>query len=53
VPEACARKAHANLRLFVNNFIAEEGRALEERDLIISLVSQIINSDRWQRILKE
>lgn len=52
VLEVCTKKAPINLELFVDNVIAGEGRAPEEKDQVINLVSQIIESDLWQRMLK-
>lgn len=52
VLEVCAKKSPANLELLVENIIAEEGRAPEEKEQVLELVEQILQSPLWQRMMK-
>jgi len=52
VLEVCAKKTPDNLGLLVENIIAEEGRAQEEKDQILALVGKILQSPLWRRMLK-
>lgn len=52
VLEACAKRVPANLELLLENVIAEEDRAPEEKEQILTLVNEILKSSLWQRMLK-
>lgn len=52
VLEVCAKKTPTNLGLMVENIIAEEGRAPEEKGQVLNLVEKILQSPLWQRMLK-
>ncbi len=52
VLEACVKKVPANLELFIENVMAEEGRVPEEKEQVLSLVKEIMQSTIWQRMLR-
>ncbi|MEW6171728.1 MAG: PD-(D/E)XK nuclease family protein [Bacillota bacterium] len=52
VLEACARKTPANLNLFIENVLAEEGRHPSEKDEVSALINEILDSPLWQRMLR-
>lgn len=52
VLEACAVRMPANIELFVDNIMAEEGRSAGEKDEVIVLVNQVVRSGLWERMLK-
>jgi ATP-dependent helicase/nuclease subunit A len=52
VLESVVKKVPANLDLFVDNVIAEEDRAPEEKEQVLSLINKIMQSTIWQRMLQ-
>ncbi|NLI12628.1 MAG: hypothetical protein GX425_08395 [Peptococcaceae bacterium] len=52
VLEACVKRVPANLELFIENVMAEEGRVPEEKEQVLSLVKEIMQSTIWQRMLQ-
>lgn len=52
VLEVCAQQRPSNLDPFVEKVLAEEGRPLEEKEEVITLVNEIAGSPLWQRMLK-
>lgn len=52
VLEACARKTPANLDLFIENVLAEEGRHPSEKDEVSALIGDILDSPLWRRMLR-
>lgn len=52
VLESVVKKVPANLDLFVENVIAEEDRAPEEKEQVLSLINKIMQSTIWKRMLQ-
>jgi ATP-dependent helicase/nuclease subunit A len=52
VLESSVKKAPVNLELFIENVLAEEGRAQEEKEQVLTLINKIMQSSIWQRMLR-
>ncbi|OPZ74155.1 MAG: ATP-dependent helicase/nuclease subunit A [Firmicutes bacterium ADurb.Bin456] len=52
VLESSIKKVPANMELFIENIIAEEGREPEEKVQVLSQIKKIMQSTIWQRMLK-
>ncbi|HPZ43889.1 MAG TPA: UvrD-helicase domain-containing protein [Bacillota bacterium] len=52
VLESSVKKAPVNLELFIENVLAEEGRAPEEKEQVLKLVKRIMQSTIWRRMLR-
>jgi ATP-dependent helicase/nuclease subunit A len=52
VLESSVKKAPTNLGLFIENVIAEEGRAPEDKEQVLNLINNIMQSTIWRRMLQ-
>ena len=51
VLECCAKKGQANLDLFIENILTEEGRMPEEKEEVLEYVNGILKSTFWERVM--